>query len=261
MRDRSNPDPSIANTRQLAHGSAYVIRASRPDDRELLMRCFAALSPGSRRKRFFIEKPTLTQGDQERLLRIDGHDHLAFVAVRVDAEGRELEPLGFARCHRLEPGGKIAELAMATVDEAQGLGVGFALLVRLIRAARDEGISHFWFEVLAENHGMRRLAHLIGAKATWGDEGNLEYDCLLAEALGKVPAHSEQLTPSNPTQPEPEQDWPWYLDPALWLEPWTETWRSELAEYLSRLEAANEDADHWLAWQVPFCNPEWRWAA
>lgn len=261
MRDRFNPDRTITDTRQLADGLAYVIRASRPDDRDLLLRCFAALSPRSRRKRFFIEKPTLTQGDLERLLRIDGHDHLAFVAVRIDGEGRELEPLGFARCHRLESRGKIAELAMATVDEAQGLGVGFALLTRLIRAARDEGITRLWFEVLAENHGMRRLAHNIGAKATWGDEGNLEYDCLLAEALSEGPADLEDLTSSNPAQPEPEQDWPWYLDPALWLEPWTETWRSELAEYLSLLEAANEDANHWLACQSPFCNPDWRWAA
>ncbi len=261
MVDRSNPDRPIASTTQLADGSSYLIRASGPDDRELLLRCFAALSPRSRRLRFFIEKPTLTQGDLERLLKVDGHDHLAFVAVRVDAWGRELEPLGFARCQRLQPGGTIAELSMVTVDQAQGMGVGFALLARLIIAARGKGIERFWFEVLAENHGMRRLAHIIGSKATWGDDGTLEYDCLLADALPAVPADLETQPTANPAQPEPRYDWPWYLDPAFWLEPWTETWRSDLAQYLSLLEAANEDASHWLAWQSPLNNPVWRCAA
>ncbi len=158
MLDRSYPDRPHASTTQLADGSTYVIRASRPEDHDLLLRCFAALSPRSRRLRFFIEKAALTPEDLERLSQVDGKDHIAFVAIRVDDRGRELEPLGFARCQRLSPGGAVAELSMVTVDRVQGMGVGSALLSRLILAAQRQGIDRFWFEVLMENNGMRRLA-------------------------------------------------------------------------------------------------------
>ena len=265
MLDRSYPDHPTASTRQLADGSTYLLRASTPDDRELLLRCFAALSPRSRRLRFFIEKPALTPEELERFSRVDGHDHIAFVAIRVDARGQELEPLGFARCQRLSPGGEVAELSMVTVDQAQGMGVGSALLSRLIAAAQRKGIDRFWFEVLMENNGMRRLAQKIHSKAQWADDGTLEYDCLLADALPEaIPAPSLTTPPlTKPAQPEPSRDWPWYLDPVFWMEPWSETWRSDLAAYLSLLEAANEDASHWLKWQepLPLYGQVWRAAA
>ena len=267
MLDRSYPDHPTASTRQLADGSTYLLRASTPDDRDLLLRCFAALSPRSRRLRFFIEKPALTPEELERFSRVDGHDHIAFVAIRVDARGQELEPLGFARCQRLSPGGEVAELSMVTVDQAQGMGVGSALLSRLIVAAQRKGIDRFWFEVLMENNGMRRLAQKIHSKAHWADDGTLEYDCLLANALPEaLPAATPQLgrhLAATPARPEPSHDWPWFLDPVFWMEPWTATWQSELADYLSRLEAANEDASHWLGWQspLPLYGQAWRAAA
>ena len=265
MLDGSYPDRPHASTTQLADGSTYVIRASRLEDRDLLLRCFAALSPRSRRLRFFIEKAALTPEDLERLSQVDGKDHIAFVAIRVDDRGRELEPLGFARCQRLSPGGAVAELSMVNVDRVQGMGVGSALLSRLILAAQRQGIDRFWFEVLMENNGMRRLAQKIHSKAHWADDGTLEYDCLLADALPEtLPAPTADTPPlATPAQPEPSRDWPWYLDPVFWMEPWTETWRSDLATYLSLLEAANEDASHWLAWQgpLPLYGQVWRAAA
>jgi hypothetical protein len=138
---------------------------------------------------------------------VDGHDHIAFVAIQVDGRGRELEPLGFARCQRLSPGGAVAELSMVTVDQVQGMGVGSALLSRLIVAAQRQGIDRFWFEVLMENNGMRRLAQKIHSKAHWADDGTLEYDCLLADALPKaLPAPSLATPPAyhaRPTRAQP----------------------------------------------------------
>ena len=122
--------------RRLADGSTYRIRPSGPHDRELLLRCFALLSPQARRLRFFSAKPALTPDDLDRLCGADGHDHIAFAAVRLDPTGRESEPLGFARCLRLTPGGEVAEFSIATVDRIQGQGVGSALLSHLIPAAQ-----------------------------------------------------------------------------------------------------------------------------
>jgi len=184
----------------------------------------------------------LAPGDLTRFLEVDGHDHIAFVAVRVDTTGREWEPLGFVRCQRLKPGGRVAELSMVTVDQVQGLGVGSALLSRLIPCARPTGIDRFWFEVLMENNGMCRLAKKFGAKAKGTDDGTLEYDCLLADALPATPPAMVTPPPIRPTRPKPPHDWPWYLNPITWGRPWIETWRADLDCYLTRLEAANENA-------------------
>ena len=112
--------------RRLADGSTYRIRPSGPHDRELLLRCFALLSPQARRLRFFSAKPALTPDDLDRLCGADGRDHIAFAAVPLDATGRDAEPLGFARCLRLTPGGEVAEFSIATVDRITGPGGGFS---------------------------------------------------------------------------------------------------------------------------------------
>ncbi|WP_295455594.1 hypothetical protein, partial [uncultured Thiodictyon sp.] len=80
--------------RRLADGSTYRIRPSGPHDRELLVRCFESLSPEARRLRFFTAKQALTSEDLDRFCAADGYDHIAFSAVRIDATGRESEPLG-----------------------------------------------------------------------------------------------------------------------------------------------------------------------
>lgn len=227
--------------RRLPDGSRYVIRPSGPADRGLLIRCFEALSPASRRMRFFSDKPALTPGDLERLAAVDGRDHLAFAAVRLDAQGREAEPLGFVRCLRLEPEGEVAEFSIATVDAVQGQGVGTALLTHLIPAARRQGIRRFWFEVLAENAGMRRLAQRLGGTAQWLGHGVLEYECALPEVFPPRPAAVPVLPAASPLVEDAPEDLPWYLVPGAWAVPWVAPWVAGLDRFLDWSRAANED--------------------
>lgn len=166
---------------RLKDGTLCQIRPIGPDDPDVLNACFAGLSPASRRLRFFGAKQVLTAADLAYLTATDGRDHLAFAAIAQDPDGRDGTVLGAARCIRSAPGSEAAELAMAVVDQAQGRGVGTALLDRLTEAAQEQGIRRFHCEVLAENEGMRRLASRLGGQAIWLDDGAVEYNCALPE--------------------------------------------------------------------------------
>lgn len=221
---------------RLKDGSLYQIRPSGPADRDRLAACFETLSPESRRLRFFGVKQTLQASELDYYSDTDGRDHIAFAAVHLDPTGKEAEALGFARCARLHNGSETAELSITVVDEAQGQGIGAALLGRLIPAARAQGIRRFRCEVLAENAGMRRLAQRLGGDAQWLGDGTLEYDCAL------------------PAEPESQLAWglPWFADPDAWISLCSDAWVTSLEQTLVRIQAANDDWDQWLVGACPF---------
>lgn len=181
MNDMLSIFPGSEHLFRLQDGSICRIRSIGPDDRHLLQDGFERLSPNSRRLRFFGAKKSLTETELEFLTSPDGHDHIALGAVRLDASGNEVEGLATARCIRHAPDSDTAELAIAVIDDLQGNGLGGRLLKRLVKAARQQGIRRFNFEVLAENEAMRALAVRLGSDARWLDDGVLEYDYPLPE--------------------------------------------------------------------------------
>ncbi len=240
MFDRLSPHRPIDGDRpidaslRLDDGSRYRIRPSGIGDRAFLAACFDGLSQESRRMRFFNNKGALTPGDLDLFSGADGYDHIALAAVRIDASDQEVEPLGFARCLRLAPGGESAELSITVSDRFQGQGIGSALLDHLIRAAQAQGIRRFRFEVLVENRGMRGLAQKLGGDARWLGDGIVEYNCALPD----------------PVPGAPVWDLPWYLDPGAWIAAWiapgTVAWQTNLEHCLAWVRAANEDLHHRL---------------
>jgi GNAT superfamily N-acetyltransferase len=206
--------------------------------------------------RFFTNKRSLTAQELDLFSGADGYDHIATAAVRIDASGRELEPLGFARCLRLAPGGDSAELSVTVADRFQGQGIGSALLESLTDAAYAQGIRRFRFEVLVENRGMRQLAQHLGGEARWLGEGIVEYDCAVPEPTGAEP------TPDWPKSvpDDSDRDLPWYLDPGAWVGHWTHVWQANLA-CLTWVQAANEDLGNWLNGERPATASDWQDAA
>lgn len=161
---------------RLRDGSRCRIRPTGSADRHLLVDCFARLSSESRRMRFFVSKPgELSGADLDFFTGADGRDHIALVAVRLNAWGSEQEALGFARCIRLESDPSSAEISLAVADDTQRDGAGSALLGQLTRVARRAGIRGFRCEVLAENGGMRALAKQAGGVARWQGDGAVEH--------------------------------------------------------------------------------------
>jgi GNAT superfamily N-acetyltransferase len=126
-----------------------VVRELGPGEGDVLDAVFAGLSDHSRYLRFHSPVPRLVPAVRRALAAVDGHRHVALVAVA----GRE--PIGIARC--IDLGSGRAELAIEVVDAWHGRGVGTLLL----RALRDRAVAAGWrelsAEVLAENDAVRAL--------------------------------------------------------------------------------------------------------
>ena len=97
-------------------------------------------------------------------------NHFALGALR--GWGARREGLGIARFIRLPDRPDTAEAAIAVAERAQRLGLGRALLTRLLDAARERGIRTIRMEVLAANLPMRALLAAALPDAAPFPEGN-----------------------------------------------------------------------------------------
>ena len=74
---------------ELRDGTGIEIRPIRPDDKDLLARGWALLSPQTQQQRFLTAKPRLTNADLRYLTEVDGAQHVAlhcgYVVARVKA--------------------------------------------------------------------------------------------------------------------------------------------------------------------------------
>lgn len=232
MHGCSTDSVALGRDIRLKDGTSCRIRALGADDREMVLDCFAGLSPESRRLRFFGVKPVLTESDLAFLTSADGRDHIALAAVRLNDSGQEVEVLGTARCIRLGPGSETCELALAVIDAAQGRGVGAALLARLVEAARRQGIRRLRYEVLAANGGMRALSQRLGSQVRWLDDGALEYVYQIPEPEDRPeeslpflidPLATARLAAAWSSGRERVLDG-WFVAGKLWLGFWLDPW-------------------------------------
>jgi RimJ/RimL family protein N-acetyltransferase len=149
----------------------------------------------------------LTESDKFRdhLLRLDGESRRLRFGMPVsdsfiiDYAGRmeELKGVvyGFFKDGEMRAAGEMrqigdrwsvdAEGAFSVETEYQNKGIGSELLGRLVRAARNRGISRLYMNCLAENHKMQRIAKKFRAELHF-DHG---------EVVGRVlPAVSTYLS-------------------------------------------------------------------
>lgn len=145
-------------------GTLIRIRDLEPGDRARLQDGFDQLSPSARLMRFGQEVDELTPSMLDALMDVDGHDHVALVAVDdADPDG---PGLGIARFIR-EPYDTYAAEAVVTVAEGQrGRGIGTALLAALAARAVREDVRELRNYVLAENTPMLQVFEELGATTT-----------------------------------------------------------------------------------------------
>lgn len=141
--------------------SALHTRDITPQDKPALRRFHAQLSDETRYRRYHAAKGDLTVGDLRYLTEVDGHRHVAVVAVD---PARPAELLGVARAVALDEQGREAELAIVVRDDVQHDGVGAVLVDALRRRARGEGIVDLIAEVQADNHRALRFFQGQGAR-------------------------------------------------------------------------------------------------
>jgi GNAT superfamily N-acetyltransferase len=161
--------PARQITVTLRDGTRVRLRPIRAEDKPLLAHGFQRLSEDSRYRRFFTPMPELRPAELEYLTEVDHRDHEAILAV--DERG---EPVGVARYVRSASEPDAAEAAVAVVDDWQGRGVGRALMNRLARRARQEGVSRFTALVQADNQAALELIGGVPLSERSGDGGELQ---------------------------------------------------------------------------------------
>ncbi len=147
---------------EVADGREVLVRTISPDDKTKLSAAFERLSPESRYRRFFAPLERLSTRDLIYLTELDHHDHEALVAVEPDSEWI----VGVARYVRAEDPAE-AEVAVVVADPWQGLGVGSALLERLVERARAEGVVQFVAIALSENEEALEMFRNLAPDGSW----------------------------------------------------------------------------------------------
>jgi RimJ/RimL family protein N-acetyltransferase len=138
----------------LRDGTAVEIRPIRADDKARLAAGHARLSAESQRRRYLAAKPRLTAADLRDHTEIDGHDHVALVAVLAD-QPHQLVAVG--RFVRLQEDPEAAEFAIVVGDELQGQGLGGRLAELLAQQAVTGGVKRFTATTEVDNEPAQRL--------------------------------------------------------------------------------------------------------
>ena len=151
----------------------YVVRRIEPDDRALLCRFFAELSPDSRAERFHGATPPIADGIARAFCGPDHRHREGIVAIAVDDDGRStiighvcIEPITVDE----------AEMAIAVADAWQRRGVGRAMLEEAIRWARAHGVARLRAFVRCGNAAVMALLRSCGCPLAYGpsDGGGIE---------------------------------------------------------------------------------------
>ena len=105
-----------------------------------------------------LGEAALSDAELTYLTEVDHHDHEALLAFDADSG----LGIGVARFVRNHEDAGLAEAAVTVTDDAQGRGLGTALLSRLADRAREEGVDRFSALVLADNRDMLDLLERAG---------------------------------------------------------------------------------------------------
>jgi GNAT superfamily N-acetyltransferase len=147
---------------EVGEGRELLIRPISPEDKAALAAAFDRLSPESRYRRFFAPLERLSARDLAYLTEVDHHDHEAMVALEPGGE----QIVGVARYVRDEDPAE-AEVAVVVADPWQSLGVGSALLERLVERAREEDIRQFIAIVLSDNAEALEMFRNLAPDGSW----------------------------------------------------------------------------------------------
>jgi len=148
----------------LKTGERVSIRPIRPDDDALLIRFHEGLSDQTVYFRYFHMmqlRQRISAARLRRVCRPDPAREVALVAIGTKPSDLTAELMGVARLHKA-PATTMGEFSIVVADRFQGLGLGGALMQRLIRVARADGLTRLQADVLAGNASMRKMCQRIG---------------------------------------------------------------------------------------------------
>ena len=156
-------EPLVADVvKPRSGGEAVRIRGIRPDDSLRIVRAFEALEPRSIYLRFHSPKKELSAEEVRRVAEPDPARGAALVATVATGDQDELV-VGLGE---YAGSGASAHIAFIVEEDYQGRGIAGRLFEQLVRIARQQGISRFEADVLAENTPMLKVLRHSGLPRT-----------------------------------------------------------------------------------------------
>jgi RimJ/RimL family protein N-acetyltransferase len=152
-------------------------------DRAGIAALFSRLSAESRHRRFLAPKHELTDRELGFFTDIDHVRHEALAAV----DRRDNSVVGVARYVQYADRPLTAEVAFEVADDWQRIGIGSALVDRLIDRARTNGLDRLSARTRWENVPARALLRRLGFHARFSEGGEVELE-LAIESSGRLSA-------------------------------------------------------------------------
>jgi GNAT superfamily N-acetyltransferase len=145
----------------LSDGRAVCLRTIRPSDEALIRDGIIEMSDRSRYLRFFSAFREPPDSIVKRLSAVDGHDHIGWGAILLD--GEDYPPIAAAHAVRSDPASSTGELAIAVLDDYQGLGLARSLIAALLVDCAAEKLTSLEMHILGENRAASSLVTALGA--------------------------------------------------------------------------------------------------
>lgn len=147
----------------LRDGSRVKLKPIRVEDVEAWVDFVSRLGPHTKYLRFHHVTKEMGVEDALHFCTLDYKNTFA-IAVWILRESRRVI-VAIGRYYRL-PGQQTAEFALVVDDAYQGKGIGTVIMKCLVRVARDNGITTFEADILAENDEMMTVLKDYGFHIT-----------------------------------------------------------------------------------------------
>lgn len=168
----------------LNDGTPVCIRRVRSEDEQRIRDGIARLSPQSRYLRFFSGMREAPPQVLRALVTVDGHDHIAWGALRSDQPGTPA--LGVVHAFRDKDDPDTAEYSVAVIDEYHGRGLARLLTAVLLLDCAREGLEAFTVHILPENRPALALARSLGAEGVGYADGVSVLEIDIDEAISAL---------------------------------------------------------------------------
>jgi RimJ/RimL family protein N-acetyltransferase len=164
---------------RLADGRTVAVRPIRPDDADRLRGFDGAMSEPSRRLRYHGWMPPLSAERAAAMATVDGIRRIALVAIA--GHGPDARLVADCRLYAQPGPDRRAEVAIAVGEDHRNVGLGGALLRRLLAAASDAGFRAIVAQVRYENEVMMHLLRTLGFERTAWEMGVVTFTRYLPE--------------------------------------------------------------------------------
>ncbi|MBU0637573.1 MAG: GNAT family N-acetyltransferase, partial [Planctomycetes bacterium] len=150
----------LEETIKLPSGREVFVRPIRPEDQPAHNQFVARITPEDMRFRLLGVTRDIPPSEMARLVQIDYQREMAFIATAPNERG-EPETLAVVRIVA-NPDNTQADFAVMVRSDLKRIGLGRALMRKMIGYCRSRGIAAIVGQVLAENEAMLHLTRKLG---------------------------------------------------------------------------------------------------